>query len=34
MKKMGIRAELTTLGAKPDSIISIANKEFTFVEDY
>ena len=34
MKKMGIRAELTTLGAKPDSIISIANKEFTFVKDY
>ena len=34
MKKMGIRAELTTLGAKPDSIIEIAGKEFTLVEDY
>ena len=34
MKKMGIRAELTTQGAKPDSIISIAGKEFTLVEDY
>ena len=34
MKKMGIRAELTTLGATPDSIISIAGKEFTLVEDY
>ncbi len=34
MKKMGIRAELTTKGAKPDSIIEIAGKEFTFVEDY
>ncbi len=34
MKKMGIRGELTTLGAKPDSIISIAGKEFTLVEDY
>ncbi|MBQ3293217.1 GTPase ObgE [Candidatus Saccharibacteria bacterium] len=34
MKKMGIRAELTTLGAEPDSIISIAGKEFTLVEDY
>ncbi|MDO5451808.1 MAG: GTPase ObgE [Candidatus Saccharibacteria bacterium] len=34
MKKMGIRGELTSLGAKPDSIISIAGKEFTLVEDY
>ena len=34
MKKMGIRAELTTLGAQPDSIIQIADKEFTLVEDY
>ena len=34
MKKMGVRGELTTLGAKPDSIISIAGKEFTLVEDY
>ena len=34
MKKMGIRGELTSLGAEPDSIISIAGKEFTLVEDY
>ena len=34
MKKLGIRAELTSLGAQPDSIISIAGKEFTLVEDY
>ena len=34
MKKLGIRAELTTQGAKPDSIISIADKEFTLVEDW
>ena len=34
MKKLGIRAELTSRGAKPDSIISIAGKEFTLVEDY
>lgn len=34
MKKMGIRAELTSQGAKPDSIISIAGKEFTLVEDW
>lgn len=34
LKKMGIRAELTTLGAEPNSIISIADKEFTLVEDY
>lgn len=33
MKKMGIRAELTTRGAKDDTIISIAGKEFTFVEE-
>ena len=32
MKKMGIRGELTSLGAEPDSIIEIAGKEFTFVE--
>ena len=34
MKKMGIKAELTSLGAEPESIISIAGKEFTLVEDY
>ena len=34
MKKMGIRAELTTKGAKDDSIISIAGHEFTLVEDW
>lgn len=34
LKKLGIRAELTNLGAKPESIISIAGKEFTLVEDY
>lgn len=34
MKKLGIRAELTSLGAEPESIISIAGKEFTLVEDY
>lgn len=34
MKKLGIRAELTSLGAKPDSIIEIAGKEFTLVEDW
>lgn len=34
MKRYGIRAELTSLGARPDSIISIAGKEFTLVEDY
>ena len=33
MKKLGIRAELTSQGAKPDSIISIAGKEFTLVEE-
>lgn len=34
LKKMGIRGELTSQGAKPDSIISIAGKEFTLVEDW
>ena len=34
LKKLGIRAELTSLGAEPDSIISIAGKEFTLVEDW
>ncbi len=34
LKKLGIRAELTSQGAEPDSIISIAGKEFTLVEDY
>lgn len=34
MKKLGIRAELTSKGAEPDSIISIADHEFTLVEDY
>ncbi len=34
MKKMGIRAELTSQGAQPDSMIEIAGKEFTLVEDY
>ncbi len=34
MKKMGIRAELTSRGAVDDSIISIAGKEFTLVEDW
>lgn len=34
MKKMGIRAELTSQGAEPDSIIEIAGKRFTLVEDY
>lgn len=34
MKKLGIRAELTTQGAEPDSIIVIAGKEFTLVEDW
>lgn len=33
MKKMGIRAELTTQGAKDDSIISIAGKDFTLTEE-
>lgn len=34
MKKLGIRAELTSQGAEPESIISIVGKEFTLVEDY
>lgn len=34
LKKLGIRAELTSQGAQPDSIISIAGKEFTLVEDW
>ena len=34
MKKFGIRAELTNQGAEPDSIITIAGKSFTLVEDY
>lgn len=34
MKKLGIRAELTSKGATPESIISIAGKEFTLVEDW
>lgn len=34
MKKLGIKAELTSLGATPESIISIAGKEFTLVEDW
>ena len=32
MKKMGIRGELTSLGAEPDSIIEISGKQFTLVE--
>lgn len=34
MKKLGIRAELTSQGAEPGSIIEIAGKQFTLVEDY
>ncbi len=34
MKKLGIRAELTSQGAGPDSIISIAGKDFTLVEEW
>ena len=34
MKKMGIRGELTSAGAEPDTIISIAGHEFTLVEDW
>ena len=34
LKKLGIRAELTNQGAEPTSIISIAGKEFTLVEDW
>ncbi|MBQ6130107.1 GTPase ObgE [Candidatus Saccharibacteria bacterium] len=33
LKKLGIRAELTSLGAKPDSLIEIAGKTFTLVEE-
>lgn len=33
MKKLGIKAELTSQGAKDDSIISIAGKEFTLMEE-
>ena len=34
MKKLGIKAELTTQGAKPDSIVRIAGKEFTLAEQF
>ena len=34
MKKLGIRAELTNQGAVPESVICIAGKEFTLVEDW
>ena len=34
LKKLGIKAELTNQGAEPTSIISIAGKEFTLVEDW
>ncbi len=34
MKKMGIRAELTSMGAEPESIIEISGKQFTLVEDW
>lgn len=34
MKKLGIRAELTSSGAQPDSIIEIAGKKFPLVEDW
>ena len=34
MKKLGIRAELTSQGAEPDSIIEIAGKRFPLVEDW
>ncbi|MBR5389306.1 GTPase ObgE [Candidatus Saccharibacteria bacterium] len=34
LKKLGIRAELTSQGAMADSIISIAGHEFTLVEDW
>ncbi|MDO4526758.1 MAG: GTPase ObgE [Candidatus Saccharibacteria bacterium] len=34
MKKLGIRAELTSLGAEPESIVSIDGHEFTLVEDW
>ena len=34
MKKLGIRAELTSQGAAPDSIIEISGKQFPLVEDW
>ena len=34
MKKLGIRGELTSNGAKPDSVIEIAGKQFTLIEDW
>ena len=34
MKKLGIRAELTSKGAEPDSIIEISGKRFPLVEDW
>ncbi|MBR3319038.1 GTPase ObgE [Candidatus Saccharibacteria bacterium] len=34
IKKLGIRAELTSQGAQPDSVISIAGHEFTLVEEW
>ncbi len=34
MKKYGIRAELTSQGAGPESIVEIAGHEFTLVEDW
>lgn len=34
MKKLGIRADLSSKGAKPESIIEISGKEFTLVEDF
>lgn len=34
MKKLGIRAELTSKGAQPDSVIEISGKQFPLVEDW
>lgn len=34
MKKLGIRAELTSQGATPESIIEISGKQFPLVEDW
>ena len=34
MKKLGIKSKLTSLGATPESIIIIADHEFTLVEDW
>lgn len=34
MKKLGIRAELTSQGAEPDSLIEISGKRFPLVEDW